>query len=95
MNNTFSSIAIEEKWTSQSRADRDWKEEVSKEARMYLSDIFIEGPTVDARNRELKGCDGEGYSFSYTSEELRKLSSACSEAAEWLDRRAEEEENNE
>lgn len=68
-------------WTDVSQVSRDW-----------LKTIGDFGPTVHAKNRELKGYlhaeageDGRTY---LDANELRELAAACNEAADWLDKRA-------
>ena len=70
----------------------EWSE-VSYDARMWLDQLGSFGPTVHAGRRELKGClpcaDGDDGRTYLDSDELRKIAAAFTEAADWLDKRAE------
>ena len=76
----------------------DWND-VSEDARDWLGTLGGFGPTVHAEQRELKGylhCSdgGDGRTY-FDSDDLRKIAAACIEAAEWLDKRAANEERQE
>ena len=62
----------------------EWK---SLSCAEVLRDLGDFGPTVNTANRDLKGyIDGKCY---YDAGDLRELAAACTEAADWLDKRAE------
>jgi hypothetical protein len=66
-------------------------EDLSNKTRDTMKMLGEFSPTVHAQNRELKGYthDDEGGGKTYwTSDDLRQISTACSEAADWLDQRA-------
>lgn len=69
----------------------EWTD-VSLMARAWMADIGNFGPTIHAEKRELKGRvadeNGEVCKTYFTSDELRALSAACNEVADWLDKRA-------
>ena len=69
----------------------EWTD-VSKDARDWLEMLGNFGPTVRASQRELKGCvnsdHGEDGRVYLNSDDLRKISAALVEAADWLDKRA-------
>lgn len=69
----------------------EWTD-LSEKARDWMKDIGDFGPTVHAANREVKGSvadeSGELCKAYYTSDELRSLAAACTEVADWLDKRA-------
>ena len=72
----------------------EWTE-VSEDARDWLKMLGGFGPTVHAKQRELKGClhseygeDGRTY---LDAGDLRNIAAAMIEAADWLDKRADAE----
>lgn len=65
-------------------------EDLSIDARQWMRDLGEFGPTVHAAKREVKGYGIDGKTY-YTSEDLRGIAAACTEVADWLDRRAESE----
>lgn len=69
----------------------EWTD-VSEKARDWMKEIGEFGPTVHAANREVKGRvadeNNEFCKAYYTSDELRSLAAACTEVADWLDKRA-------
>ena len=70
----------------------EW-DDVSEKSRDWLKLFGNFGPTVMADKRELKGWtqDEEGVSKTYLSaDELREAAAAFVEAADWLDKRAQE-----
>ena len=68
--------------------DRD----ISESAKAWMKLLGNFGPTVHADRREIKGVtvddDGDHVKTYYDSGELRELAAACSEVADWLDKRA-------
>lgn len=66
--------------------------DVSEDAREWLEMLGNFGPTVHANRRELKGCvhsdHGEDGRVYLDSSDLRNISAALIEAADWLDKRA-------
>ena len=70
----------------------DWKTGISSLAHMWMN--FLGGfcPTAHEQKRELEGYvhDADGCGKVYLDAgELRELASACNQAADWLDKRAE------
>jgi hypothetical protein len=62
--------------------------EVSEDTRDWLTRLGNFRPTVSVRDRELKGhLIDEGQTY-FKSEDLRGISAALVEAADWLDKRA-------
>lgn len=70
---------------------------LSPNALDVLKDLGNYGPTVNKQDREVKGwaydhdLDYVVKSY-YTSDDLREISRACLEIADWLDTRAEQQE---
>lgn len=70
-----------------------WGTELSESTREEMRLMGDYGPTVNPKNREVKGvyydteeaCSFSGY---LTSADLRARAAACIEVADWLDRRA-------
>ena len=60
---------------------------ISEKSRKWLKLLGDFSPTVHPANRELKGCLEEGNVY-FDSNDLRELSAAMAEAADWLDNRA-------
>jgi len=50
------------------------------------------GPTVNAANREVKGYMEDGKIY-WRSKDLREIAESCIAVANWLDLRAEQQEN--
>ncbi len=68
----------------------EWTD-VSEDARDWLKMLGNFGPTVHAKNRELKGyLSDEGRTY-FDAGDLRNIAAACIEAADWLDKRADAE----
>ena len=70
----------------------DWETGISSLAHTWMKFLGDFSPTVREENRELKGYmhDDEGGRKVYLDAgELRELASACNQAADWLDKRAE------
>jgi len=67
----------------------EWTE-VSEESRCWLKMLGGFGPTVHAKNRELKGYLVEGRTY-FDAGDLRNIAAALIEAADWLDKRSEAE----
>ncbi len=66
----------------------EWRE-VSGEARYTMKELGNFSPTTNANQREVKGyIDGKCY---YDSTELRTMAAHFIEVANWLDKRAEQE----
>ncbi|PNG11916.1 hypothetical protein [Stutzerimonas stutzeri] len=69
--------------------------DISGSAKAWMQLLGNFGPTVLAARREVKGytsdADGDVVKTYYDSGELRELALACTEVADWLDRRAEAE----
>jgi hypothetical protein len=66
-------------------------EELSPMALGVMEDMGNFSPTVHADRKEVKGCqydDGEAYKSYLDSQNLRDISAACIEVADWLDTRA-------
>lgn len=66
--------------------------DVSYDARAWLDTLGSFSPTVHAPNRELKGYlhdleGGDGRTY-FSAADLRRIAEACTEAADWLDKRA-------
>ena len=73
----------------------EWINDLSQNARDVMKALGNFGPTVHALNCEVKGYamdadTGDCGKQYYTSNDLRKIASACDEVANWLDRRAEQ-----
>jgi len=73
----------------------NWEEDVSEETRNELIEMGNYGPTVNEFHRELKGTaidfeDGSTTKDYLSSNKLRNLAAACIEAADWLDKRAQQ-----
>lgn len=70
----------------------EWTD-VSEDARDWLEMLGSFGPTANAGNRELKGRvhsdHGEDGRVLLDSGDLRNIAAAMTEAADWLDKRAE------
>lgn len=67
-------------------------EDLSKQARDAMKDLGNFGPTVKVQDRKVKGFTyaGEGTAKTYySSADLREIAIACTEVADWLDKRAE------
>mgnify|MGYP007072040832 CR=1 FL=1 len=70
----------------------DFDRDISGSAKAWMKLLGNFGPTVRAESREIKGVtvddDGDHVKTYYDSGELRELALACTEVADWLDRRA-------
>lgn len=70
----------------------DFNSDISNSAKAWMKLLGNFGPTVLAERKELKGYtvddDGDHVKTYYDSDELRELAAACTEVADWLDRRA-------
>lgn len=70
----------------------DFEREVSESARGWMRTLGNFSPTVNPDNREVKGAIlgeyGDAEKAYFSSKELRELAAACSEVADWLDKRA-------
>lgn len=66
--------------------------DISDKGRAWMRDLGNFGPTVNTRDRMVKGCmlddDGEAARTYLDSADLRGLAAACNEVADWLDARA-------
>ena len=69
----------------------NWDDDVSEDARDWLKMLGNFGPTVHAKNRELKGYLGEEGRTYFDAGDLRNIAAALIEAANWLDKRADAE----
>lgn len=72
----------------------NWEQDISWESQETMRFLGNFGPTVHAHNKEIKGymldSFGDGGCKVYlTSRELREISLAFNEVADWLDKRAE------
>lgn len=70
----------------------DWQD-LSPKAREWMEELGHFGPTVHAANREVRGWapdvkSGELCKIYFTAYDLRSLAAACTEVAEWLEKRA-------
>ena len=74
-----------------SETQKPW-EQLSANALAWMALLGNFGPTVREADKTVKGYmldnDGEGSSIYIDSGELRELSQACAEVADWLDARA-------
>ena len=68
----------------------EWTD-LSDDARKWLKMLGDFGPTVHAKQRELKGYLGEGDRTYFDAGDLRNIAAVCIEAADWLDKRADAE----
>ena len=70
----------------------DFDKDISDGAKAWMKFLGNFTPTVLPERRELKGYaldeNGESGKAYYASGELRELAAACSEVADWLDKRA-------
>lgn len=69
----------------------DWKTDISSLAQTWMKFLGDFSPTVKEQSRELKGYmhDDEGGGKVYLDAgELREIAAACTEVADWLDKRA-------
>lgn len=70
----------------------DFEREVSESARGWMRTLGHFTPTVNPDYREVKGSMlgeyGDAEKTYFSSKELRELAAACTEIADWLDRRA-------
>lgn len=70
----------------------DFDKDISDGAKAWMKLLGNFTPTVLPERRELKGYvldeNGESGNAYYDSGELRELAAACSEVADWLDKRA-------
>ncbi len=70
----------------------DFEREVSESARGWMRTLGNFSPTVNPDYREVKGSMlgeyGDAEKTYFSSKELRELAAACSEVADWLDKRA-------
>lgn len=70
----------------------DFEREVSESARGWMRTLGHFAPTVNPDHREVKGSMlgeyGDAEKTYFSSSELRELAAACSEVADWLDKRA-------
>ena len=75
----------------------DFESDISATAKAWMRFIGEFGPTVRADRRELKGrivdIDGDHVKAYVDSGELRELAASCIEVADWLDKRAEQEQS--
>lgn len=72
----------------------EFSQDISKGAQAWMQLLGDFGPTVRVDSMELKGYtrdkDGDTVKTYYDSGELRELSAACLEVADWLERRAQQ-----
>ena len=71
----------------------EWINGVSLNAKEVMDTLGNFGPTVNARQKQVKGYTmdsdtGECGNVYYSSDELRLIASGCTEVADWLDKRA-------
>lgn len=69
----------------------DWETDISSLAKKWMDFFGNFGPTVNEKNRELKGYMRDEYGASKVyleAGELREIAAACNEVADWLDKRA-------
>ncbi len=67
----------------------DWEDDVSSECRRWLDFLGDFAPTVNVKYKELKGSLWNEDCVYLNSEDLRDISNALIEAAQWLEKRAE------
>ena len=76
----------------------DFEREVSENSRAWMRALGHFSPTVNPIYREVKGSMlgeyGDAEKTYFSSTELRGLSAACAEVADWLDKRAQQENPN-
>lgn len=69
-------------------------DDISNHAKNWMRELGNFGPTVNKPDRLIKGysacASGDVGKTYYSSDELRELSAACLEVADWLDARAQE-----
>lgn len=72
----------------------NWEEDVSEETRDDLLQMGNYSPTFLESERSIKGTLLCGYGVTISdylsSDDLRKRAAACIEAADWLDKRAQQ-----
>lgn len=70
----------------------EW-DELSWNARYWMDKLGSFGPIDNKKAKTLKGSTlseyGEGVKTYWTSQDLRDIADACTEVADWLDKRAE------
>lgn len=69
----------------------NWQDDLSPKTLEVMKELGNFGPTVHINEKMLKGYtyDDEGGGKTYwSSDDLRGIAAACTEAAEWLDKRA-------
>ncbi len=74
----------------------EWINDISRAAREIMAWMGNFSPTVHAKDRQVKGYiadsnTGDGGKEYCTSADLRGIAAACTEVADWLDKRAETE----
>lgn len=73
----------------------NWEQDISEEARETMKFLGNFSPTVHAKNKEVKGYmldDDGGCKVYLSSDDLREFAESFIEVANWLDKRAENEE---
>lgn len=76
----------------------NWEQDISEEAKETMKFLGGFSPTVNEKNKEVKGYmldEDCGCSVYLSSDELREMAESFIEVANWLDKRAEEEVNDE
>ncbi len=67
-------------------------EDLDEKHRLIMDELGDFSPTVNAANKEIKGYMDDGKTY-WDSAYLRELAESCVAVANWLDLRAEQEDN--